>query len=113
VKNLQEVISRADADTKSIAQSRWPESTSGMELSEQIDVLKQLVVRRLFEECGSLRTGGAAESANQKDQAQTYSFENDHGIALLRSRRSGDSAEADGTASAGSCACAGSCAHKK
>jgi predicted negative regulator of RcsB-dependent stress response len=74
VKNLEEVISRADADTKPIAQF----ALAGVyrrhgEFQKAIDVLKQLETSGGYGK-GAVHyeIGVAAESANQKDQAQTY-----------------------------------------
>src|SRR5436190_3758809 len=74
VKNLEEVISRADADTKPIAQfalagiyKRHGDFQKGM------DVLKQLESSGGYSKSAvHYELGASAEAANQKDQAQTY-----------------------------------------
>jgi predicted negative regulator of RcsB-dependent stress response len=74
VKNLEEVISRADADTKSIAQF----ALAGVykrhgDFQKQMDVLKQLESSGGYAKSAvHYEMGVAAEGANQKDQAQTY-----------------------------------------
>jgi predicted negative regulator of RcsB-dependent stress response len=74
IKNLEEVISRADADTKSIAQF----ALAGVykrhgDFQKAIDVLKQLETSGGYSKSAvQYEVGSAAEAANQKDQAQTY-----------------------------------------
>jgi predicted negative regulator of RcsB-dependent stress response len=74
VKNLEEVIGQADADTKSIAQF----ALAGLykkhgEPQKQIDVLKQLEQSGGYSKSAvQFELAAAAEAANQKDQAQAY-----------------------------------------
>jgi len=74
VKNLEEVISRADADTKPIAQF----ALAGVykrhgDFQKGIDVLKQLESSGGYSKSAvHYELGVSAEGANQKDQAQTY-----------------------------------------
>lgn len=74
VKNLEEVISRADVDTKPIAQF----ALAGVykrhgDFQQAMDILKQLDTAGTYAK-GAVHyeLGSAAEGANQKDQAQTY-----------------------------------------
>ncbi len=73
-KNMEEVISRADADTKAIAQF----ALAGIykrheEFQKAIDVLKQLESSGGYSRSAvQYEIGVAAEGANQKDQAQAY-----------------------------------------
>jgi predicted negative regulator of RcsB-dependent stress response len=74
VKNLEEVISRADADTKPVAQF----ALAGVykrhgDFQKAMDVFKQLETSGGYSK-GAVHyeIGVAAENANQKDQAQTY-----------------------------------------
>jgi predicted negative regulator of RcsB-dependent stress response len=74
VKDLEEVISRADTENKPIAQF----ALAGVykrhgEFQKQMDVLKQLESSGGYSKSAvHYELGVAAEGANQKDQAQTY-----------------------------------------
>ena len=74
VKNLEEVISRADTDTKPIAQF----ALAGIykkqgDLQKETDVLKQLEQSGGYSKSAvQFELAVATEAANQKDQAQSY-----------------------------------------
>jgi len=74
VKNLEEVISRSDANTRPVAQF----ALAGVykrhgEFQKETEVLKQLETSGGYSKSAVLyELGVAAEGANQKDQAQTY-----------------------------------------